>query len=406
MIDTLSYLTAGGYFELVRPMEHMMPGSSQPPLSECLDDVKKCDIYMLLIGKNYGSIDGTSGISFTENEFNCATNSSSPKIIIPFIADENALGLSSIQTDNVDRYDKFKQTVTTKYLTFVKKFTSPENLSTYVVLSLYKYREKKWVINDDVVYLCDRRPQYLDFMGNKRKQMLNVFVLVGKENDRADYFSKRMGRYELGLQKEYIEIPLKPADFIRNGGQYEKHKKLLITHLMDGFFDNSDDIPGSIEECFNYFSDKKLNNIFINLQLCETDITSNNDILKVTLEKFFSELNAECAKRKITFFSIISFQFSNEEVVKEEIAKWITDNDIIKNNANVNDINMCTPILVSDVTQWIDRYIIDKNIISPGMPEMLEKKENFMNENFNNKTGIDMNQAFLIMSKLLQLINE
>ena len=49
-----------------------MPASDRRPDDIYLDEVERCDLYVGLFGRDYGSLDG-QGISPTEREFDCAT---------------------------------------------------------------------------------------------------------------------------------------------------------------------------------------------------------------------------------------------------------------------------------------------------------------------------------------------
>ena len=49
-----------------------MPASDRRPDEVYLDEAERCDLYVGLFGRDYGSEDG-QGISPTEREFDCAT---------------------------------------------------------------------------------------------------------------------------------------------------------------------------------------------------------------------------------------------------------------------------------------------------------------------------------------------
>ena len=59
------------FFEVGRLAEYMMP-ETRKVLPECLADVNACDIYIIILGFRYGSLEATTGLSFTECEYNCA----------------------------------------------------------------------------------------------------------------------------------------------------------------------------------------------------------------------------------------------------------------------------------------------------------------------------------------------
>lgn len=378
-------------------MEYMMPGSKNPILEECLADVDKCDIYVLIIGKRYGTIEEKTKLSFTENEYIRAAG----KIIIPLIADDKAEFLSEIQTDNEEQYIRFKGDIEKNCQRFIKPFTNPFHLSTQLLLSLYQFAGKKWIVNDDVKYFCDRRPQYLSFIAAKKKNRLNVFTIVGKTDDCPDWFSKRMAKYELGLRKEYNEIPLRPSFF--EGTDYQKHKRILISHLMQGFL-GMDDSPATLDECFDYFNKNKINNIFINLYLTQEDIKSK--ILKTTLENFFSELSPQCSANNTTIYYLIIFQFNNDQPIKKSIDDWIIKNKKIKGAKDiiVGDINDLSGIQQFEIEEWLSKYVSE--------PESQTLEEgnaiaNFLSNHFNEQQNSQtMKKVFPLLGELIKIINE
>jgi hypothetical protein len=401
VFESLTPLTSAGFLELATPMEYMMPGSSQPILDQCLKFVADSDIYILVIGRNYGSVEATTGRSFTENEYRHAEDLG--KTIIPFIADDNAEKLPESSADNADKYAKFKKEVLDNHLSFCNNFINPFHLSLQIITALYRFADKKWTARDDIKYFCDRSIQKLEFIQRKRKSKLNVFTLVGKEDDRADYFSKRMGKYEFGMEKEYIDTPLRSSMFIGNISRYEKHRRILIGHLMEKFLSNEEDCPETVNECFDHFTNKNINKIFINLYLSPLD--TQNVILKTTLENFFKELSEGCSQHNITVYYVITFQFDNTEQVDDSIADWIIKNNTINDTkANITDIDPLPPVRLVDVKDWINKYISISDSFSP---DEAERINNFLSGHFKDQNSSqNMNQTFAILSDLLKIINE
>jgi hypothetical protein len=398
ILDNINFLSK--YFTPVRVMEYMMPPVEQSIVEECLSDVANCDIYVLIIGKRYGSIEPLSKVSYTENEYNLAVRLG--KKIIPLIADEKAETLSEQQTDNVTEYNRFKNLVKNQYLTYVKGFTNPYHLYTQLLQSLYAFSETKWTVGDELKYYCDRSLQYRDFVTSKVKNKLNIFTVVGKENDRADCFSMRMGKYEFGLKKEYIQTPLRSSTVIGNVSKYEKHRTRLITHLMENFLSASDDWPKTVEECLDYFKKSNLNNLFVTLYLSRPDI--QNAILKKTLVTFFTELNENCRVRDITIYYVVIFQFENSEQVDARIADWIIgDSDIKKSDPELGELDVLPPVNLGDVNDWMKKYALQDYMAAGDQ----EKINSLLSNYFKNQNrSEDMNQTLDIIDKIINIINE
>ena len=136
--EVLRYLA--DFFLLVRPVEEMLPGSSQPPLIDCLEYVQQCDIYVLIIGKIYGAIPGSQEKSFTQFEYEKARNSG--KIILPFIADNNAPDLME-EIEHKNLFDEFKGEVMQNYVTYIRPFSNPDGLGWQLSVALTRYAVNK-----------------------------------------------------------------------------------------------------------------------------------------------------------------------------------------------------------------------------------------------------------------------
>ena len=387
MIEHLTFLTREGYFELVRTMEYMMPGSDQPILNECLDDVDKCDIYILIIGKRYGSIEQTTNLSFTENEYNRA--SSTPgKIILSFIAEENALGLEAVKIDDLQRFDGFKGKVKDKYQTFMKNFTSPFHLTTQLVLSLFKFADKKWDYSETLKYYCDRKVHFADFIRWKERKKLNVFTVCGKTHDRAENFNYRMARLEFGMEKEYNNQKIKPADFF-TGLFSERFQSRIMTCMMERFFGRMEDQPSTLEACFEFFVAQKIQTFYMQFFFSYED--SKDKKLVATLKTFLSDLNVQCVKTGITFFVVIVFEFDDNKPVDVDVMNTFKMRQ--KKFAQIGLVPL-NKVKDSDIREWAETHLLP-----PGSNELDRLMETFYNIG---QDDCNMKQAESIMSKILE----
>ncbi len=89
-----------------------------------LDTIKKwideSDIYMLILGRRYGSIEPNSGLSYTEIEYNYAVDKKMPlfAIVMKEKIIKSNISESSQEEANKKKYDKFKNVVTSKVCHF------------------------------------------------------------------------------------------------------------------------------------------------------------------------------------------------------------------------------------------------------------------------------------------------
>lgn len=105
-------------------MELFKAGKSQmKTIQKWIDE---SDIYMLILGGRYGSIEEDSGLSYTELEYRYALSKNMP--VFAIILDDSFLftkaasdGKDAIfEKDNIDKYELFKKYVKTKIVKFIK----------------------------------------------------------------------------------------------------------------------------------------------------------------------------------------------------------------------------------------------------------------------------------------------
>lgn len=87
-------------------MEHFV-SSPERSLDVCLADVRRCNLYVLLVGMRYGSIDADSGKSFTELEYEEAIRNNIP--VLAFVIDENECPVLPKFFDSGEKAEKLKQ---------------------------------------------------------------------------------------------------------------------------------------------------------------------------------------------------------------------------------------------------------------------------------------------------------
>ncbi len=82
---------------------HAAPASQWTVITKMIDE---CDLYLLVIGGRYGSIDEETGISYTEKEYSYAKNKGLPVLVL--IKQSSAIVESETDTGD-DKYEKMKK---------------------------------------------------------------------------------------------------------------------------------------------------------------------------------------------------------------------------------------------------------------------------------------------------------
>jgi len=147
----------------------------QKPIETCLEEVRKSQIFILILGMRYGSIEKEKNKSFVEIEYEEAKKLDIP--IFAYIIDENY----QIPIVNVDRnsnaikLDEFKKRIQNDFT--VEKFTSPIDLADKVINDLLRELPKKgFPINESAKKITD---SYMDSYRNI-KDIITFFISLPK----------------------------------------------------------------------------------------------------------------------------------------------------------------------------------------------------------------------------------
>ncbi|MFN9426150.1 MAG: DUF4062 domain-containing protein [Cyanobacteriota bacterium] len=122
------------------------PSADQPPASLCAETVGECDVYVGIFGLRYGSpVRDRPEVSYTELEFNTATEKGLPRLVFLVDSDSGELGLppkAMIDREYGDRQDAFLQRVSDGGLLTVQRFRNPDHLALLVERSLRKLEQR------------------------------------------------------------------------------------------------------------------------------------------------------------------------------------------------------------------------------------------------------------------------
>lgn len=116
-----------GLEQAVKGMEYF-GSSSDTPLDVCKNKLKECKLMILLLGVSYGSIEPLSGKSYTELEYDYATELGIPVLAYEADLSSHNIGipLDAVDFDNKSLLDNFKKTVEKSHL--ISRFTSIDDL--------------------------------------------------------------------------------------------------------------------------------------------------------------------------------------------------------------------------------------------------------------------------------------
>jgi len=382
------------YFTVVRIMEYMIAGSNQPILKEIYRDIDRCDIYVILIGKLYGSIAPDTGLSFTENEFDRAVQQD--KYIVPLFAHPNAPGLENIEADDQANYDRFVAKVRSKRLRFADPFTSADQLIQQLVLAFFWLSDVKWDV-DEVRYLCNRSTQVTDFRSG-RLQDRYISACIARRSDQSRYLTFRLAMLEVGLPAEYIP-KLRPAIMMGGSGrQYEKFEERICTEMLTSLgMTGTDKDLQTVEKLFDFLAKKQVPALFVEMVLDTIEITETNFLFS-HLQTLLANLRRYSAQTGIVAYCFVVLELEDEEDIGKYDLSSLNCPPGMAFSYQPNILDPLKKISRTDMRLWIqDHVTIHGNQIAD---EVL--KEYFLTP----AATISMGEISLKMGRIIDKINQ
>lgn len=183
--------------------------------------IDESDIYMLILGGRYGSIEETSKKSYTHLEYDYAMSKNIPLFAVT-LTDEaiqkkgEQLGFDkAIERHNTEKYNDFKSTVRSKMCTDV---TDVKDIKLAVMDSLSELQRLNtftgWVsgkdvpdvngLNQDIIKLHQENVQLKEEVQKLKK--ING-DLVAKQQDKAEFNGLTFQELKSYLQSEKIKVP-------------------------------------------------------------------------------------------------------------------------------------------------------------------------------------------------------
>lgn len=216
-------------FELTA-MENYV-AESIPPLDKCVQDVKDCDIYVLILANRYGFIPAGAEKSVTESEYETAKATN--KKVFAFITDDLSLPFDegSDATLKKGKLAAFKQNVRNTYLTHPdEQFISPDSLVVQLSETLMRELLKDYFIADQRKYCCDRKQQFSDYLLHKAAGRFKVFLIHGHKDELGRDLINRILFFTINNDSQNTLTFHCINDFLQN--DYDKAKEKLIVNIL------------------------------------------------------------------------------------------------------------------------------------------------------------------------------
>ena len=184
-------------------MELFKAGRSQmETIHKWIDD---SDVYMLILGGRYGSIEEESGLSYTELEYRYAISKNMP--VFAIVLDDSFLfakaaskGENAIfEKENTDKYDIFKEYVKDNIVKVVK---NNDQISKTIISHLNVIKEDSdyhlvgWIRGNNF------EDRSIDF--KSLKALYDNFIIIEGDNTNANqYYINWMPIYNRGISSKY-----------------------------------------------------------------------------------------------------------------------------------------------------------------------------------------------------------
>ena len=365
------------------------------PVDRCVQDVKSCDIYILLLANRYGFIPEGAEISVTEMEYKAARETS--KQILAFISDDTKDFPADGDGDTAYKRQKllaFKQAVRSAYLTHPEQFISPDSLTVQSSESLMKKLFLDFRVADQRKLCCDRSLQFSEYLKKRIKSRFKVFLIHGQRKELGRNLINRLLFFTLNTGiKDVLPYHL-TTDFILN--DYENSKTNLVVNIMEKDLQWNEITDTSLNTLIAKVDARPYPNTVIVIE-GSTAFLRHEDI--DFLKNFFTEFSKAyqaSGTKEIYLFVNIEDNHDDENYLKDTITSFLQCNEV--NQEWLFSLPRLKKESYKIIEQWISMYITGDN----------SRVNSLMETYFATimDTGlITMSDAEMSLQKLLKKIN-
>jgi hypothetical protein len=299
-------------FDLIS-MEGYVADDTEPAL-ECINDVKDCNIYILILANRYGFIppkNNPGEISVTEMEYNAALEDPQ-KIILAFFANETD---PQFEADNdadaalcqkkKDKLVAFKTRVREATLTHPEPFISSYHLTLQIAESLMRRSFIAYKLDNTRSYCCDRVPQFTRFLLTRNSNAFKSVIIYGDRKELGLNLINRFNIFMLDLKEEAIQNQLVSFEDFLVSEEYTQNRNSLLVYIYDKFFPNTPLSDISVNSFLLAF--KTLETPLVFVINCDSTMFEDNQLH--FLKSFIEELyNAMLTEEKTSMYLFLNIE--------------------------------------------------------------------------------------------------
>ncbi|MBS1616599.1 MAG: DUF4062 domain-containing protein [Bacteroidetes bacterium] len=365
---------------------------------KCMMDVRQCDLYILLLGKCYGSVArdpsdtgfNPEGYSYTELEYRMARQcgkevwvfKASGQAVVPADADQNA-------------FQRFWDSI--NGILSPRPFDAPKDLAIQVAQAVGRRFIRSERINEKLAYLCDRKIPNADFLLG-RLQATTSFrrvIVRGPTPELCDNFINRLALFDLRFDERKLGNPISFDDFL-SGRDYAANLQRFLL-LLYGKLGIMPTAPLSLKQVFE--TQNSRGEIVVIALSCDAEMLEAGQI------EFLKSLLLDCnqaagGQEAYLFISLEEDPDSSDPLATEKLASEKAE--ILKALfPSQEQAAICVPRLEAltrkDIKDWIQERVTQDEGTAAQM----------MNDFFKDlpKTGITMQDAHERISFFIRKMN-
>lgn len=346
-----------------------------PTLGKCVEDVKKCDIYILVIGNRYGSLAPHDPLlnphrkSFTHIEYETAR--SEGKTVWVYLANTSKAKAGTFAEDPEGPDKAYQQQMLTQFRNDASQrspvsFSDTLDLVEAVAASIIKRTMTDPEI--DVKYIdpnwkhcCDRNEQFIKYEQNRLHPScaFHLFVGVGHAVDIPANLTVRCAIFSLHLSEENIYSLFFSEFYDDESDEINTYNCLYRLHQQLKPFDNIQ--KTSIDELKEVIRQHHAPYIVIRM-VSDEELTDDKRIR--CMAKIFEQLQQICSggpdapQKKMYFFWYIQDDIKQPARQQETERKLSLLRDIVAaNGTNAVFLKRFSALNREHILSWINNYI-------------------------------------------------
>jgi hypothetical protein len=367
------------HFEKLRIMEHMYDtGDSKPFLTTCIEEVEKCDLYIIILGQNAGSFPPDDTITYTQHEYLTAV--AKKKKIFRF----RFSGFNEAECDDITSYNNLKKEFAGKD---VHSFKDMDDFQIKYLKAFFVLTDRYTASQALNINRANELSRFQLEAMNGNPNSCSLFIYNATSQDRPNYYNYRLKEFfnnKTNLEPKlffidmnlFAAIPMKENQIL----SHFAIKCLSILNIDAKLKNHLQDISEIKTSFYTILSDAGINDLVIPLKVTTMELRSNvfSANLINLLKKFYCGNEEECLGVRLHF--VVCFEINE---LNDTVALYKD----LKKEFNISDHVTLNNIEEYDIDRWIEYSDLAPNVQLNFKAKFLE---NLAKYNFTLPTKLQM----------------